>query len=395
MNKSNRYDVLIIGAGPAGSTAAFILAGKGINVLVIDKHKFPRKKLCAGLLTWKTIKILEEIFKIDLNYLKSQSLINYHSGKYAIYNKKGELIRGELKFPYHFIDRKQYDKYWLDKAGETGANVLTGEKAIAFDIQNSKIETDRGNIFKADFILGADGVLSRTRNALNKAGLISDKWSAGLATAVEIFIPKQKYSSFHDYPIIYFGYIPWGYAWSFPGAENQILGICGLNQKVKGRFKKCFYNFIKTQTVPKEKILNIKGHSLPYGNYLTKPGHNNILLLGDACGLADPLLGEGIYYAHKSAQLAAMSVLKSRNNPARALEIYRQLLNRSLITELKYAKIWRQIVFSIFSIFDYKPLPMFMIINQRAFEEIVHGQRSFNLKAVRINGKACPRKLWH
>jgi flavin-dependent dehydrogenase len=66
MNKSiHCYDVLIIGAGPSGSTAAFILASKGFNVLVIDKHKFPGKKLCAGLLTWKTIKTLEEIFKTE------------------------------------------------------------------------------------------------------------------------------------------------------------------------------------------------------------------------------------------------------------------------------------------------------------------------------------------
>ena len=137
MDQTKYYDVLIIGAGPAGSTAAFILAGKGLNVLVIDKHKFPRKKLCAGLLTWKTIKTLEEIFKTDLNYLKSQGVINYQSEKYAIYNQKGELIR-----------------------------------------------------------------------------------------------EKQECPAFHDYPIIYFGYIPWGYAWSFPGAENQILGICGLKTKI-------------------------------------------------------------------------------------------------------------------------------------------------------------------
>ncbi len=377
MNKSNCYDIVIIGAGPAGSTAAFILASKGFNVIVIDKHKFPRKKLCAGLLTWKTIKTLEEIFKTDLNYLKSQGVINHQSAKYAIYNQKGELIRGKLEFPYHFVDRKIYDKFWLDKAREAGAKVLTGESAVSFDIQNSKVETDKGNIFKARFIIGADGVLSKTRNALIKAGFIRDKWSACLATALEIFIPRQECPAFPDYPIIYFGYIPWGYAWSFPGAENQILGICGLNHKVKGRFKECVYNFIKTQPVPKEKILNLKGHPLPYGNYLTKPGHNNILLLGDACGLADPLLGEGIYYAHKSGQLAAMAVLESRNKPDSALEIYKQLLNRFLIIELKYAKIWRQIVFSIFSIFNYKPLPLFMKINQKAFEEIVHGQRSF------------------
>lgn len=377
MNKANCYDIVIIGAGPAGSTAAFILAGKGFNVIIIDKRKFPRKKLCAGLLTWKTIKTLEEIFKTDLNYLKSHGVINYQSEKYIIYNKKGELIRGKLKFPYHFVDRKIYDKFWLDKARKAGAKILIEEKVLSIDIKNSRVETDNGNIFKARFILGADGVLSRTRNALNKAGLISDKWTAGLATALEIFIPRQGCPAFHDYPIIYFGYIPWGYAWSFPGAENQVLGICGLNRKVKAQFKGCFYNFLKNQPVSESKDLNLKGHPLPYGNYLTKPGHNNILLLGDACGLADPLLGEGIYYAHKSGELAAKAVLESRNKPDRALEIYRQLLNKSLITELKYAKIWRNIVFSIFSIFDYKPLPMFMRINQRAFEEIVHGQRSF------------------
>jgi flavin-dependent dehydrogenase len=185
----------------------------------------PQKKLCAGLLTWKTIKTLEEIFKTDLNYLKSQGVINYQSEKYAIYNQKGELIRGKPE-----------------------------KRAVSFDIQNSEVETDKGNIFKARFILGTDGVLSKTRNALNKAGLIRDKWSAGLATALETFIPKQECPAFPDHPIIYFGYIPWGYAWSFPGAENQILGICGLNRKVKGRFKECFYNFLKTQPVSKKQL---------------------------------------------------------------------------------------------------------------------------------------------
>ncbi len=66
MNKSTHcYDVIIIGAEPSESTTAFILANRGFKVLVIDKHKSPRKKLCAGLLTWKTIKTLEEIFKTE------------------------------------------------------------------------------------------------------------------------------------------------------------------------------------------------------------------------------------------------------------------------------------------------------------------------------------------
>ena len=61
----------------------------------------------------------------------------------------------------------------------------------------------------------------------------------------------------------------------------------------------------KAFTFQGQDIPTPKSHALPYGNYLTRPGYGNVLLLGDACGLADPLLGEGIYYAHKSACLAA------------------------------------------------------------------------------------------
>ena len=72
MTPENRFDAIVIGAGPAGSTAAYLLAKKGFKVLILDKKAFPRDKLCGGLITWKTVKVLENIilfFRTVVNLL--------------------------------------------------------------------------------------------------------------------------------------------------------------------------------------------------------------------------------------------------------------------------------------------------------------------------------------
>lgn len=72
--------------------------------------------------------------------------------------------------------------------------------------------------------------------------------------------------------------------------------------------------------------LQIQSHTIPYGNYLETPGNANVLLVGDAAGLADPFIGEGIYYAHRSAQLAAQAALESRSHPESAIGRYSEVL---------------------------------------------------------------------
>jgi len=77
MTPENRFDVIVIGAGPAGSTAADLLAKKGFKVLILDKKAFPRDKLCGGLITWKTVKVLENIFQTSPDFLKSNRIQEY------------------------------------------------------------------------------------------------------------------------------------------------------------------------------------------------------------------------------------------------------------------------------------------------------------------------------
>ena len=111
--KENSFDAIVIGAGPAGSTAAYLLAKGGLHVLVLDKNEFPRDKLCGGLLTRKTIRLLEDLFKASPDYLQANQVISHQSTRYGVNLCEKSCFRGNLEYPFHFIDRQVYDSFWL------------------------------------------------------------------------------------------------------------------------------------------------------------------------------------------------------------------------------------------------------------------------------------------
>lgn len=377
MNSQHSFDAIVIGAGPAGSTAAYVLASHGQKVVLLDKRIFPRDKLCGGLLTWKTVRLLETIFQTPLDELKSQGLIRFKSSTYSIDNNLGESIRGQLDYPFHFVERRSYDLFWLNIAQAAGAEFKAGEKVVDVDPYEGRIKTNEGNVYHGRFIIGADGVFSNIRTRLIQKGLIRDTWDSGLGTALELLIPKDEAPRLPDHPIISFGHISWGYAWSFPRRRVRVIGICGLNIKSGRQLKDGFYSFLDANGIAKSEAAVPKGHALPYGNYLEIPGFRNILLVGDACGLADPFLGEGIYYAHKSAQLAASTVIHSFHHPNTALEKYRQQLYQKIIVELKYANMGRQIIFSLPGNWPYQVLHLLLRLMPRKCAETIQGQRTF------------------
>jgi geranylgeranyl reductase family protein len=377
--RKNRFDVLIAGAGPAGSTAAFILANNGYRVGIIDKRRFPRPKLCGGLLSQKTITLLRNIFNTQVSDLKANGVIHCQSNTYGVGDRSGKCLKGKLDFPFHFVNRTLYDLQWLHQAADAGAKVFFEEKVEAVDFAIGKVSTRTGKQFWGRFIIAADGVFSRIRSLLSQRGLLSGRRRQDIAAALEIFIPREASSDFADYPNIYYGFTPWGYAWSFPGPQNQILGICTLKRKRRLSIAKCFDDFLNTQGVAAEHFSSVKGFALPYGNYLHKAGYQNVLLIGDAGGFADPFLGEGIYYAHKSAQLACAAIKQSFNGQQNVLTLYNQLLNQTIIVELKYAKLIRQILFSIPKRWHFNVMAFMLKHMPGELAEAVQGQRSFKL----------------
>jgi geranylgeranyl reductase family protein len=377
MNHKNRYDAVVVGAGPAGSTAAFLMATNGFKVLILDKKSFPRDKLCGGLLTYKTVRLLEGIFHTSVDSLTSRKVISFNCTRYNVVSSTGMSIKGKLHHPFHFVRRDIYDDLWLKMACQAGAEFRSGEKVNVLDCSGTKVSTDKGHEFYGKFIFGADGVFSKVRRSLAAKSLIEGEWKANLATALEVFIPSGELPELPDYPHIYFGHIPWGYAWCFPGEHRRILGICGQYAKAGNSLRRCFRAFLESLHISMDRIPTPASHALPYGNYLNTPGHDNVLLVGDAGGLADPLLGEGIYYAHKSAQLAAEAVTRNRHNPPAALKAYAGNLNRVVIPEFKYARIGRRIIFSLPGAWPYRVLATLLKIIPQKCEETIQGQRSF------------------
>jgi geranylgeranyl reductase family protein len=379
MKRETNFDVIIVGAGPAGSTAAFLLAMEGLRVLILDKVDFPREKLCGGLLTWKTVNLLERLFQTNLDYLKSIRIVSSSSVKYRIVSSSGLFFSNRLDFPFHFTQRKAYDAYWLNMACGAGAEFRGGEKALSLNCSDrgGMIATDRGREYFGRFVLGADGAVSRVRGLLASKKFIKETRKSNLATALEVFVPKGHTSELPDYPHLFFGHIPWGYGWCFPARNGRVIGICGLNTKAGKYLRNGLEALLDSIQVSRNSIPAPNSHALPYGNYLTTPGYANVLLLGDACGLADPLLGEGIYYAHKSAQIAAGTVIRSFDEPFLALRRYALLLNRVIIPDLKYAHIGRQIIYSLPGVWPYRVLSALLKLMPKKCEETIQGQRSF------------------
>ncbi|MGD8538034.1 MAG: FAD-dependent monooxygenase, partial [Candidatus Aminicenantes bacterium] len=111
------FDVLVVGAGPAGSTLGYLLAERGFDVLVIDKVHFPRPKLCGGVITWKTRKICEEVFRAP--FLKRFSVEN-SSEDYVIYERYKQKVFQSSPEPFYFVDREKYDTAVVSLAQEKG-----------------------------------------------------------------------------------------------------------------------------------------------------------------------------------------------------------------------------------------------------------------------------------
>jgi len=374
MSDPKTVDVLIIGAGPAGATAGYVLAREGLDVLILDKAQFPRPKICGGLITWKTLRVLEDIFDVPRQSLHNQGIFFHESRQYRLRNRHRELIAQHQRDPFYFVDRMSYDQFWLEQAVAAGAEFIAGERVKVVDLDTGRVHTAGGKTYRGKVIIGADGVLSRVKASVMINSEIGRSPNRGMAVAMVAHVHGREGV---ETPELSFGHVPWGYAWSFPGPGYRNYGMLALKNRGSKRLRTAFHEFLTSNRVdfPHTSIFS---RQLPYGCFVQTAGKGRTLLVGDACGLADPFLGEGIFYAHRSGQLAAEAILSTARYGESPVHRYRNMLHNSIIYELRFALAWQHILYRLLRLGDYRLLGLSMRHFHRPIEDVVQGRRSFN-----------------
>lgn len=337
-----KYDVVIIGSGPAGSTAGYILASKGLDVLIVEKEKHPRKKICGGLLTEKTLLLIYEIFGDNDAQLKNRDIIDYSSYEYELILKNGERKKYTTTNGYYFVKRDMYDYYLVKKSVDVGAELIENNKITNIKLKNNTVLINNHYV-KYDYLISADGVNSIIRNKyfLSKIHDLKE-WYYNLGITIQIIVERENISPQIYHPQMYFTEIKEGYAWMFPNKDQMILGIIGILGK-KEDIKKTFFNFINKFEIKKDQKIDFS--LLPYGYYINNIVKNNILLTGDAAGLVDPFTGEGIYYAQKSGILASQTILGNIEQGI-PLSKYQKDIENEIISNFQYSLIRRKLYFN-------------------------------------------------
>jgi len=334
------YDVIVVGAGPGGSTAARFCAKAGLKTLLIEKEKMPRYKACGGCLSLKTVHFLD----LDL----SPVLENTIYGVKFTYRMKDPLSIA-LKEPVAFmVMRDRFDQFLVNKALKEGSEILEGVKVIGAEEKSDGVEVTlaRGERMRCEYLIGADGGESIVAKSLS---LVPSK---GNGIGVESEIP---YESTHGFPEeecqrvhLNFGGVPNGYSWVFPKKEGLSIGIGGmLLDGVKMNPRKYLTEFLKgLNYVCEKKVKRVVGHPLPsFYDEEQKVSKGRVLLVGDAARLMDPLMGEGIYYALRSGMLAAEAILFSKEDGSLPSFRYQQTIHHQISENLKWALRFSRFIF--------------------------------------------------
>ncbi|MDP2935868.1 MAG: geranylgeranyl reductase family protein [Dehalococcoidia bacterium] len=309
------YDVLIVGAGPAGSTAARLLAGQGFDVLILDKSDFPRHKPCGGALSPKAYSQLDfDISDTVKSRVRRTQIKGQGKRAFALEFKDAEIW---------ITSRDELDLRLLERALQAGASFKQGEAAVTVLDDGRAVQTPYGE-YRCRVLVGADGCDSVVARAL---GL--DEPRPRRLRALHFEAPMRGEPK--DEAVLDFD-CPGGYAWLFPKGDRFNAGIC--TREPGWSLRPRLEAFLRREGLVLEKGIDLRSRPIPIGGG-SRPLHRaNVLLVGDAAGLADPLLGEGIAYAIMSARLAAQAIAAFLKGETPDLAGYSDRIRRTLQRDL-------------------------------------------------------------
>ncbi len=318
----DQYDVVIVGAGPAGASAALAARRAGASVLMLDRARFPRDKTCGDGIAPHAIEVLTRLGVTGVAD-GFEPVTDLH-----LVGPSGASVTGRLKRPDYTIPREVFDARLVAAALAAGA-VLAKHTVRVIDERPDAVVID--GVIAARTVIGADGAYSIVRRALGEPA----NPPACLALAIRGYAPATMSGTQR---IVTAGGTQWpAYAWNFPIGDGR--ANVGYGEVLRGKTLSRQYMLDRiTRLLPDIDLgaaSGVRAHHLPLSTHRPIPGRGRLLLAGDAYSLVNPFTGEGIFYAVASGSLAGTVAARALRGAAR---IYRAALSQRLGRHLRHSR---------------------------------------------------------
>jgi geranylgeranyl reductase family protein len=316
-----RYDAIVVGAGPAGSTAAYRLAAAGADVLLLDRATFPRDKPCGGGVTERAARLLP--FSID-------PVVEDVATSVDLRLRYGRILRRGDGVPLvHLTQRKRLDLFLAERASAAGAEFRDGVRVTGVESgEGGIVVRAEGKRYEAQLLVGADGVNGVTARALELGG------NQHVGVALEGNLPASRLrADYRGKLVLEFGVVPGGYGWVFPKGDHVNFGVGGWGGEGPA-LRDHLHRLCEAHGVSASDLEQVRGYRLPLRSPRSTVARGRALVVGDAAGLIDPVSGDGMFEGFLSSQYAADAALDLLAGRASTLDPYGPRLAKRLATHL-------------------------------------------------------------
>ncbi len=342
MASDRAYDVVVSGAGPSGSYAAYLCAKRGLETLLLEKERMPRIKCCAG-------GVLERALR-KLAFPVPESLVEKEiHGAAVVYGDSRNEIRSKDRLAIT-VRRERFDQFLAGKAKEAGAELLEETPLISANERADRVDlvTSQGEV-SCRYLVMAEGATS----ALSRR-LFGEPSNKGFAVGMSQYCAFQRDTGdlmeFHFYPgrkdARAFDPPAYGYGWFFPygGGANIGAGGKGVGKKEILDKMSSIREVAEGRSGPLLEQEPPRAHPLPLA-IRPRLHTGRCLAVGDAGGLANPITGEGMSYAFASAEFAARALNDAASTgDAALLARYERWCRDSIVRDIRSAAIIQEVV---------------------------------------------------
>ena len=306
----SRWDAIVVGAGPAGSTTAYRLAAAGASVLLLDRARFPRDKPCGGGVTIRAARLLP--FGLDPVVEDVVRRVEFRLSYGRSFERSGKRTLALM------TQRRRLDHFLAEQAVAAGAEFRDGAKVTAVEVGDAGVAVEAGGErMEGSVLVGADGVNGVVARAVGLGG------NRAVGVALEGNLPSGKVDAerYRGRVVLELGVVPGGYASFFAKDDHVDFGVGGWASEGP-RLRHLLRRLCDEHGVLVEDRVDLRGYRLPCRAPDSRVARGRVLLVGDAAGLVDPLTGDGMYEAFLSGKLAAEHVVELLGGRAPSLEPY-------------------------------------------------------------------------